>query len=177
MLLITRTVLVSTGGRQPQKTVLEKQTDQNYTLLKIMAKTKTKKVTRGGKLYTVTSKDGGKTWTNPQLYSTPKKTKTNSSTSTPMRGKGASSEQVAKALKSDDKTIKQKLQDWWKPGSSGVETKKSSKLKITPAHDNPGAARAKKAALERKNAGLNTVTGKKKGVKKKRKITTWRDME
>ena len=38
MLLITRTVLVSTGGRQPQKTVLEKQTDQNYTLLKIMAR-------------------------------------------------------------------------------------------------------------------------------------------
>ena len=93
------------------------------------------------------------------------------------KGKGASSKQVAKALKSDDKTIKQKLQDWWKPGSSGVKTKKSSKLKITPAHDNPGAARAKAAALARKEAGLNTVTGKKKGVKKKRKITTWRDME
>ena len=91
-----------------------------------MAKTKTKKVTKGGKLYTVTSTDGGKTWTNPKLYSTPKKTKTNSSTSTPMRGKGASSEQVAKALKSDNKTVKQKLQDWWKPGSSGKNSSKKT---------------------------------------------------
>jgi len=97
------------------------------------------------------------------------------------KGKGVSSKQVAKALKSDNKTIKQKLQDWWKPGSSGVKTKKSSKksnnLKIKGAGDTPGAAKAKAAALARKEAGLNTVTGKKKGVKKKRKVTTWRDME
>ena len=43
-----------------------------------MAQTKTKKVTKGGKVYTVTSTDGGKSWTNPKLYSTPKKTKSKS---------------------------------------------------------------------------------------------------
>ena len=31
--------------------------------------TKTKRVTKGGKVFTVTSTDGGKTWTNPKPYS------------------------------------------------------------------------------------------------------------
>ena len=75
-------------------------------------KTETKRITRNGKVYTVTSTDGGKTWSEPKLST--------------MRGKGASSEQVAKALKSDNKTVKQKLQDWWKPGSSGKNSSKKT---------------------------------------------------
>ena len=54
---------------------------------------------------------------------------------------------------------------------------KKNKLKVTGSADTPGAARAKAAAKVRIDAGRNTVTGKKKGVKKKKKITTWRDME
>ena len=48
----------------------------------------------------------------------------------------------------------------------GNTTTKKGKLKITPAHDNPGAARAKEAAKARRDAGLNTVTGEKKKTKK-----------
>ena len=79
-----------------------------------------------------------------------------------------SKEDSLSSLKEKLKNVKSKLK-----GSSS----KKSKLKIEGAGDTPGAARAKAAALARKNAGLNTVTGKKKGVKKKRKVTTWRDLE
>ena len=92
-------------------------------------------------------------------------------------------------------------------GRKKSETKsKKSKLKVTPAHENRGAEAAKEMARKRRNAGKstlgdfgsgedrgkkaaqhkakklrdqgrNTVTGEKKNKKKKKKITTWRDME
>ena len=84
--------------------------------------------------------------------------------------------------------------------------KKTTKRKITPANENRGAEAAKEMARKRIKAGKstlgdfgsgkdrgklaaqdkakklikqgrNTVTGEKKNKKKKKKITTWRDME
>ena len=79
-----------------------------------------------------------------------------------------SKEDSLSSLKGKLKNVKSKL----KSSSS-----KKSKLKIKGAGDTPGAARAKAAAKARRDAGLNTVTGKLKGTKKKRKVTTWRDLE
>ena len=72
-------------------------------------------------------------------------------------------------------SLKEKLKNV-KSSIKGSSSKKR-KLKIEGAGDTPGTARAKAAAKARKDAGLNTLTGKKKGVKKKRKVTTWRDLE
>jgi len=63
------------GGRVVNKKKQDAQRELNKS------KPRTKKVTKGGKLYTVTSTDGGKTWTNPTLYSTPKKGTSNTSKS------------------------------------------------------------------------------------------------
>jgi len=64
-------------------------------------------------------------------------------------------------------------------GTTSTTSTKSTKSKVikgTPG-SSKGAMAAKAAAKARIAAGLNTVTGKKKGVKKKRKVTTWRDLE
>jgi len=80
-----------------------------------------------------------------------------------------SKEDSLSSLKGKLKNVKSKLK-----GSSS----KKSALKIEGAPGSSvGARKAMAAAKARKDAGLNTVTGKLKGTKKKRKVTTWRDLE
>ena len=80
-----------------------------------------------------------------------------------------SKEDALSSLQGKLKNVKSKLK--------GSSSKKSNlKIKGTPG-STVGARKAMAAATARKNAGLNTVTGKLKGTKKKRKITTWRDLE
>ena len=132
---------------------------------------KTKRVTKDGKVFTVTSTDGGKTWTNPQPYT----------------GKAGWFSQVQNPFKKSEKSSK----------------KSNLKIKGTPG-STPGALAAKKMAKERRDAGKSTLgdfgsgpdRGKKAAqaaakariadqkknpnkykVKKKKKVTTWRDME
>jgi len=139
MLLITRTVLVSTGGRQPQKTVLEKTTDQNYTLLKIMARQTGSQRRKARATRTETNKKN-------------RATKIKSEIARIEAGGKTTWKSKDDALSS----LKNKLTK-----SGGTTTNKKSNLKISK-----GAAAAQEMARKRIAEGRNTVTGELKKPKK-----------
>ena len=90
--------------------------------------------------------------------------------------------------KSEKKAKKSKLKIEGTPGSSkgAMAAKAAAKKRIAAGKSTlgdygSGPDRGKKAAQAAAKklikAGRNTVTGEKKGVKKKKKVTTWRDLE
>mgnify|MGYP003119913043 CR=1 FL=1 len=121
-------------------------------------KERTKRVTRNGKVYTVTSTDGGKTWGNPQLYT----------------GKAGPFAMVKNPFKKSEKTSKKSnLKIEGTPGSSkgAMAAQAMAKARIKAGKstlgdfgsgEDRGMKAAQAEAKKRIAEGKSTVTGKKK---------------